>query len=61
MEIMEDTIAAIATAVSEAGISIVRISGKQAIEDSCPDFPFREEGFCAGGAAVPYDPLWVYL
>lgn len=30
MEIMEDTIAAIATAVSEAGISIVRISGKQA-------------------------------
>ena len=27
MEIMEDTIAAIATAVSEAGISIVRISG----------------------------------
>ena len=28
MEIMEGTIAAIATAVSEAGISIVRISGK---------------------------------
>ncbi len=32
MEIMNDTIAAIATALSDSGIGIVRISGDQALE-----------------------------
>ena len=51
MEIMEDTIAAIATAVSEAGISIVRISGKQAIETDvykrqCEGYVYRPCDIC---------------
>ena len=45
MEIMEDTIAAIATAVSEAGISIVRISGKQAIETAARIFRSGKKDF----------------
>ena len=45
MEIMEDTIAAIATAVSEAGISIVRISGKQAIETAARIFRSGKKNF----------------
>ena len=45
MEIMEDTIAAIATAVSEAGISIVRISGKQAIETATRIFRCGKKDF----------------
>ena len=45
MEIMEDTIAAIATAVSEAGISIVRISGKQAIETAARIFRCGKKDF----------------
>lgn len=45
MEIMEDTIAAIATAVSEAGISIVRISGKQAIETAAWIFRSGKKDF----------------
>lgn len=45
MEIMEDTIAAIATAVSEAGISIVRISGKQAIEAAARIFRSGKKDF----------------
>ena len=45
MEIMGDTIAAIATAVSEAGISIVRISGKQAIETAARIFRSGKKDF----------------
>lgn len=45
MEIMEGTIAAIATAVSEAGISIVRISGKQAIETAARIFRSGKKDF----------------
>ena len=45
MEIMEDTISAIATAVSEAGISIVRISGKQAIETAARIFRSGKKDF----------------
>ena len=56
-----DTIAAIATAMGNSGIGIVRISGQEAV--AVADRIFKEKGRTgdAGGISQPYDPLRIYL
>lgn len=55
---LDDTIAAVSTAMAPAGIGIVRISGNDAFEVA--DRVFRakkkEKAFCG---QIPYDSLWM--
>ena len=57
-----DTIAAIATGMSNSGIGIVRISGDDALQVVSRIYrnkKGRAKGFKSG--KIPYDPLWLYL
>lgn len=53
-----DTIAAIATAVSNAGIGIIRISGSEAMEILVKIFePYNKKSGCLSAGKSPY-LLW---
>ena len=52
----KETIAAIATALSDSGIGIVRISGSEALEIA--DRVYKGKETITGTES--YDPLWIY-
>ena len=58
---MDTTIAAIATAMSESGIGIIRISGKEAMD--VISRIYRSKGGKKGNqrSSFPYDSLWIHL
>lgn len=56
---LDDTIAAVSTAMAPAGIGIVRISGNDAFEVADRVFRAKKEGKKAFCGQIPYDSLWM--
>lgn len=56
---LDDTIAAVSTAMAPAGIGIVRISGNDAFEVADRVFRAKKEGKKAFRGQIPYDSLWM--
>ena len=56
-----DTIAAIATGMSNSGIGIVRISGDEALQVISRIYRNKRGAKGSGPGEIPYDPLWLYL
>ena len=58
--VQSDTIAAIATAISESGIGIVRISGPEAIEIAAKVYRNKKRRQYSGVLEDQYHSLWLH-
>ena len=56
---LDDTIAAVSTAMAPAGIGIVRISGNDAFEVADRVFRAKKRRKKAFRGQIPYDSLWL--
>ena len=56
-----DTIAAIATAMSNSGIGVIRISGEEAVEIADKIYRSKNGKKKLSSQKNSYDSLWVYL